>query len=139
MKFDRDLIDSFRSLATQAQVAASSLRQEYRERRQCRASKKDGTQCQAWAVWEAAEQLCAGHLYKTRAKALTPEERAQQQGKRNRPTCRCEAYDFPHRPNNGFCRWPEEPKKVWQPDRGRQLLRRIVRRTTRRLKAKGII
>ncbi len=27
-----------------------------------------------------------------------------------RPSCRCAAYNWPHRPGGGLCRWPDEPE-----------------------------
>ncbi|QXD15806.1 hypothetical protein GQ464_002335 [Rhodocaloribacter litoris] len=30
------------------------------------------------------------------------------------PVCRCAAYDWPHRPGGGLCRWPDPPR--WRYD-----------------------
>ena len=47
----------------------------------------------AWACWGDPGQFCVAHG-----------------GKRiGKPVCNCDAYNFPHRPGGGFCRWPDEP------------------------------
>ena len=51
------------------------------------------------------------------------EARARQRAKRKasdkgRPTCRCEAYPWPHRPSGGLCRFPDPPLERWQPKPG---------------------
>lgn len=119
----------------QSQQASKAIRQHLRAVRGCQAITKAGQPCKAWAVQNAEPQLCASHLYKTRGKELTPEEREARERARQRPRCDCAAYPFPHRPNKGFCRAPEEPQAIWQPSY-QSKLRRLVKRTTTRLKAK---
>ena len=77
------------------------------ERRRCLGTKKDGSPCRAWAVWDDPRQLCVQHAGRG--------HRGPQRNvyKPNRPgryvPCRCEAYSFPHRPSAGLCRWPDPP------------------------------
>jgi len=55
-------------------------------------------------------------------RAINREERAAQARLRTRrratdkgrPTCRCPAYPFPHRPGGGLCCWPNPPLERWQ-------------------------
>ena len=35
--------------------------------------------------------------------------RGKRKRARNQPTCRCPAYRWPHRPNGGLCRGPDQP------------------------------
>ncbi len=65
-----------------------------RERRRCTATRTDGTPCKAYAAWGDPGQRCGGH-------------RGRSTG---RPSCRCVAYQWPHRPGGGLCRWPDEPE-----------------------------
>lgn len=51
---------------------------------------------------------------------LEREARALKRAKRKaldktRPTCRCSAYPWPHRPGGGFCCYPDPPLEHWQP------------------------
>lgn len=71
------------------------------ELRRCTGTNKDGTPCQAWALWPAPDQCCRKHT--TWAYAT---------GSSKAPVCRCMAYQWPHRPGGGLCRWPEDPKQV---------------------------
>lgn len=109
-QFDcRDFIEAARKLGELSNEACDVLRQTYKERRKCTAIKKNGQPCKAWALWDCLEQLCSAHYYITRGPELSPEERIRQEKMRRRPTCNCAAYDWPHKPNSGFCRWPAEP------------------------------
>src|SRR5215213_1215991 len=37
-----------------------------------------------------------------------------------RPTCKCPAYPWPHRPKGGLCRWPDPPEVQFQRKAGRK-------------------
>jgi len=67
-------------------------------RRRCTATRKDGQPCGGFALWHDPEQRCANH---TRG----PKRR----GRGKPPPCQCGAYQWPHRPGSGGCRWPEVP------------------------------
>lgn len=97
----------------QLEQAAPVMRACYEQLRRCKATKQDGLPCQAWAVWGAKEQMCSSHLYPTRRKndEITEETRNTKPRRRG-PTCNCRAYDWPHRPGNGLCRWPDDPIKT---------------------------
>ena len=73
--------------------------------RRCKAKKKDGTPCRAWAMWDNPDQLCSAHSGHTRGK----DHRNTFYSCRTIPVCECEAYAFPHRPGGGLCRWPDPP------------------------------
>jgi hypothetical protein len=83
-------------------------------RRRCTATTRAGRPCRAWALWNDPRQLCLVHAGQA--------HRGPQQGRLwaalglwwPRPhasfvPCRCAAYEWPHRPGGGRCRWPEEP------------------------------
>ena len=65
------------------------------ERRRCTATRKDGTRCPGFAAWGDPLQRCGLHGGRRAPGA--------------RPVCHCAAYNWPHRPGGGLCRWPEEP------------------------------
>jgi hypothetical protein len=76
-----------------------------RELRRCKATRKDGQPCQAWAIW--GTDRCAGHTYKKRGKA----SQADRYGMKTKaPPCTCIAYAWPHRPGSGLCQWPDPPR-----------------------------
>jgi len=76
-----------------------------RQLRRCKAKKKDRTPCKAWAVWGDSQQFCAAHGGRTRGKARSGDFYYH----RTIAVCTCSAYQFPHRPGGGWCRWPEAP------------------------------
>lgn len=43
----------------------------------------------------------------------------------NREPCTCNAYVFPHKPNAGYCRYPEPP--IWRMDDDRKDRHRLTR------------
>ena len=106
------LVSLAREFVLESQESAEFLRNHYRERRQCTGTTKAGKHCRAWALLNCAEQLCAAHFYRRRGPVLSHDERSAREKQRTRPTCSCLAYPFPHRPNNGFCRWPEDPIEI---------------------------
>ena len=74
--------------------------------RRCKATRKDGQRCQAYAVW--GTELCTAHTYKHRGKASSDDRYV---GKSTRAkACTCGAYSFPHRPGGGLCQWPDVPQ-----------------------------
>jgi hypothetical protein len=81
--------------------------QEALERRRCTATKKNGEPCQAFALWRTAVQRCAAHTYRKRYPTGHPWRTY-----RTRYTpCHCVAYQWPHRPGGGLCRWPDLPHR----------------------------
>jgi len=66
---------------------------------------RDGERCKAWAMWGSPDQLCVAHGTDGRGKARPNGPLIY----RTLPKCTCEAYNFPHRPGGGLCRWPETP------------------------------
>jgi hypothetical protein len=78
------------------------------ERRRCRATCRNGSRCQAWAIWGHPDGLCSTHAGCTRG----PRDRRRSwqvtQHAAYEP-CRCRAYAWPHRPGGGWCRWPDPP------------------------------
>lgn len=73
--------------------------------RRCKATRKDGQPCRAYALWEG-NGLCAGHTYNTRRTL----PRGYREWPTKAPPCRCIAYAWPHRPGSGLCNWPDPPK-----------------------------
>lgn len=89
-------------------------------RRCCTAVRADGEPCEAYALWEFDTQVCAAHsgrprrTHHARRSVLTVEQAfALMYGRdmeRTRvPPCRCQAYNWPHRPGGGLCNWPDSP------------------------------
>ena len=74
-----------------------------KELRRCKATRKDGQPCQAYAIW--GTEHCAGHTYKTRRTLA----RGYREWPTNAPACTCRAYAWPHRPGGGLCNWPDAP------------------------------
>lgn len=73
---------------------------EARARRQCKALRKNGERCQAWALWVSGDaQLCSRHAGPDVKRAAVARF----------VVCRCKAYQWPHRPGGGLCRWPLAP------------------------------
>jgi hypothetical protein len=75
-----------------------------KELRRCKATRRDGQPCQAWAIW--GTQRCAGPTYKRRRKS----NGVYREWTTNAPACSCVAYAWPHRPGSGLCNWPDPPK-----------------------------
>jgi len=74
--------------------------------RRCTAIKKDGTCCKAWAVWGDLRQLCVAHGGRALSKKVDGDYPLYH---RTVAVCTCAAYQFPHRPGGGLCRWPDPP------------------------------
>lgn len=76
-----------------------------KELRRCKATRKDGQPCRAYALWGGDK--CAGHTYKKHGKG-NPKYRYE--GMRTKAAaCTCIAYAWPHRPGGGLCNWPDPP------------------------------
>jgi hypothetical protein len=103
------------------------------DERRCLATRKNGSPCRAWAVWNAYEQLCAVHLHPTRRKPheMTPTIR-KEQARRHAPVCDCPAYDWPHRKYNGLCRGSDKPLGIWPTPAGQRESGKLRRREVRR-------
>jgi hypothetical protein len=71
--------------------------------RRCKATRRDGQPCRAWALWNG--EFCSAHTYKRR-RVLS---RGYREWPTRNPPCTCEAYAWPHRPGSGYCRWPDAP------------------------------
>ncbi len=74
-----------------------------RLQRKCTGKRADGSPCQAWARWGDDRQLCSSHAIKTRKHS------DEYKVMRSKAKCSCEAYQWPHRPASGLCRWPDPP------------------------------
>ena len=68
------------------------MSEKAREIRRCKADRRDGQPCQAFACW--GDDRCTRHGGTRRAK----------------PVCNCVAYNWPHRPGGGLCEWPDPPR-----------------------------
>ncbi len=80
--------------------------------RRCMGIRKDGEKCRAWACWDGKQgQLCSAHSGRTHRgpQATLRELQARPVYRAPVPACRCLAYNWPHRPGGGLCRWPELP------------------------------
>lgn len=78
-----------------------------RELRRCQGTRKDGEPCQAWAIWGHPDGLCAAHAGRRGRSGMLPSYLVQHA--RYEP-CTCPAYNWPHRPGGGVCRWPDPPE-----------------------------
>jgi hypothetical protein len=72
--------------------------------RRCKATKKDGTPCKAYAIW--GRTRCTAHTYAKRRRGKGP---LMLDYPTNYEPCTCSAYNWPHRPGSGICRWPDVP------------------------------
>jgi hypothetical protein len=59
-------------------------------------------------VWDDDRQLCFTHVGRHHTGPILPTMRWQRTPARYVP-CDCPAYEWPHRPGGGLCRWPEPP------------------------------
>ena len=75
--------------------------------RRCRATRKDGKPCRAYAVWDDPRGLCAPH---GRHHTGPMPRRHAPTRRTSYPPCECPAYQWPHRPGGGLCRWPDVPE-----------------------------
>lgn len=74
-----------------------------------------GERCRAYAMWDSpgalrGEGLCAAHGGRTRGREWERECWEDRYHCRTVPVCRCVAYNWPHRPGSGLCRWPDPPR-----------------------------
>jgi hypothetical protein len=85
--------------------------------RRCLATKRDGTPCGNYALWDFPTQVCLSHSPRQHHGPQQRREpwdplaaRPEPEHKRRTPmTCTCAAYKFPHRKGSGWCAWPEQP------------------------------
>jgi hypothetical protein len=70
---------------------------------------REGERCKAYAMWGSPGQLCVAHGTEGRGPKKAPEDRVLI--RRTIPKCKCEAYNFPHRPGGGLCQWPDTPDR----------------------------
>lgn len=78
--------------------------------RRCTATTRAGAACKGWAMWDDPEQRCCTHAGKGHQGPLASRFARLQRRRRTVPGCRCAAYNWPHRPGSGLCRWPEAPR-----------------------------
>lgn len=78
--------------------------------RRCQGHNRDGSPCEAWALWRSSDQKCRWHTSDHLA--------AQTEASTTTAVCRCAAYPFPHRPGSGGCRWPDEPTAIHHVEAG---------------------
>jgi hypothetical protein len=87
--------------------------------RQCQGTRKDGAPCQGWAMWQHPDglHLCGQHAGRghrgpqVRWRVSFAEQLATCGSQRGDVVpCRCVAYQWPHRPGGGLCRWPDPPQ-----------------------------
>jgi hypothetical protein len=85
-----------------------------RERRRCTGTRKDGKRCGAWAVWDDPRQLCMSHAGRHHRGRMASTDGGPYALHRrtNYPNCKCHAYQWPHRPGGGLCRWPDPPIRM---------------------------
>lgn len=81
--------------------------------RRCSSLRADGAPCGSYAVWGDPGRRCWLHGGKRPEpiRRTWREEAGYSPRRRHAPACRCAAYQWPHRPGAGFCRWPEPPLK----------------------------
>jgi len=77
-------------------------------RRRCTGIRADGEPCGAWAVWNDQGQRCVAHAGRHHRGPLPTQARIFTPATRYEP-CQCAAYQWPHRPGGGLCRWPAAP------------------------------
>ncbi len=69
-----------------------------------------GLPARAFACWDDPEQLCVAHNGRHHRGPIPHWSIPRPRSRRcAAPPCQCRAYDWPHRPGGGLCRWPEPP------------------------------
>jgi len=98
-------------------------------RRRCTGTRKDGEPCRAWALWDDPLQRCMNHAGHGHHGPQARRSRDQSAAGKTRYTpCTCVAYNWPHRPGGGVCRWPEEPVYRWITPAGQHATFRLAER-----------
>lgn len=94
--------------------------------RRCTGVRKDGSPCRAWARWGCPEQRCTSH----RPGGFKKRSGYNFVGHLNAryESCDCAAYEWPHRPGGGFCRWPDPPLEICDTPAGTRPWGRLWRR-----------
>jgi len=104
---------------------------EARALRRCTGMRKDGAPCHAWACWDDPQQRCTTHAGRrplgpgSRGPYGTGGSKATRVGY---PPCHCAAYNWPHRPGGGLCRWPEQPSSQHMTPAGQHAAFRLAER-----------
>jgi hypothetical protein len=81
-----------------------------RELRRCVATTKHGERCRSFALWDHPGGLCASHGRHHRGPLPGPGEPFAPRKRTNYIPCRCQGYNWPHRPGSGrYCLWPDPP------------------------------
>lgn len=70
--------------------------------RRCQAQTRDGRPCANYAAWDDPLRRCGAHGGRVRRSHIAEKTAA--------PPCHCIAYQWPHRPGSGLCRWPDPPQ-----------------------------
>ena len=82
--------------------------------RRCTGTRKDGQPCSAWALWDDPRQSCVQHAGRGNRgpHQYPPAWTAPGYGRTRNPNCTCAAYQWPHKPGGGLCRWPDPPEMI---------------------------
>lgn len=78
--------------------------------RRCTANRRDGNPCGNFALWTASDQRCRWHT--------SDEWAGKTEAHFTTVTCHCAAYQWPHRPGGGLCKWPDEPAAIHHVEAG---------------------
>ncbi len=78
-------------------------------RRRCTARTRAGAPCRAWACWDDPQQRCVIHAGRGHRGPQHPGHRPYRRARY--PAYTCPAYQWPHRPGAGLCRWPDPPAR----------------------------
>ncbi len=78
-------------------------------RRRCTARTRAGAPCRAWACWDDPQQRCVIHAGRGHRGPQHPGHRPYRRARY--PAYTCPAYQWPHRPGAGLCRWPDPPTR----------------------------
>lgn len=81
-----------------------------RQRRRCQATRQDGQPCRGWAMWNDPAGRCGIHAGRGHRGPLMWRWPPRPHTYAAYPPCHCAAYQWPHRPGGGRCRWPEPPQ-----------------------------
>ena len=75
--------------------------------RRCKATRTDGQRCRAWAMWN--KRVCVAHSDRKKSGPHPAIPRYVTKPHYRHAPCRCDAYQWPHRPGGGLCNWPFDP------------------------------
>ena len=78
--------------------------------RRCKALRKDGQPCRAYACWDDLQGRCMAHAGRHhRGPMMRPWKPRKRTAYK---PCTCPAYAWPHKPGGGGCNWPGLPKYI---------------------------